>query len=158
VLHDPDSHQLLSVVAAVHHQGVGQALDDGTLGFSEALDGVATGGVGDVDWGADLNVVAVVEKNVSTGINSLGLSTRIQPPAHSCICVYGGDGNPRQRDIPNLDILVTPLVEQLDRSDLIGDFLGENAVGAIGRFDLDFAVVRHGGCCKREGFKSTVVV
>lgn len=84
VLHDPNSHQLLSVVAAVHHQGVGQALDDGTLGFSEALDGVAAGGVGDVDRGADLNVVAVVEKNVSTRIKfprPLNLESNPQPIA-----------------------------------------------------------------------------
>ncbi len=60
---DTDSHKLLAVVAAVHHEGVCEALDDGALGFSETLDGVATGGVGDVDWGADLDVVAVVESH-----------------------------------------------------------------------------------------------
>ena len=44
-----DSHQLLAVVAAVHHQRVGEALDNGTLRFSEPFTGVATRGVGDVD-------------------------------------------------------------------------------------------------------------
>ena len=47
---DPDGHELLSVVATVHHERVGEALDDRTLCFSEPLDGVAAGRVGDVDW------------------------------------------------------------------------------------------------------------
>jgi hypothetical protein len=52
-----DSHELLSVVAAVHHQGVGETLNDGALGLAESLLGISTGGVGDVDGSADLNVV-----------------------------------------------------------------------------------------------------
>ena len=56
---DADGHELFAVVASVHHQRVGQALDDGTLCLSEALHGVAAGGVGDVDWLSDLDVVAV---------------------------------------------------------------------------------------------------
>jgi len=36
-------HELFTVVAAVHHQGVGQALDDGALCLSKSLDGVSTG-------------------------------------------------------------------------------------------------------------------
>ena len=59
---DADSHELLAVVAAVHHQRVGKALDDGALCLSEPLDGIAAGGVGDVDGGADLDVIAVVKK------------------------------------------------------------------------------------------------
>lgn len=58
--HDAHGHELLAVVAAVHHEGVGEALDDGALGLAEPLDGVAAGGVGDVDGSADLDVVAVV--------------------------------------------------------------------------------------------------
>lgn len=54
-----DGHNLLSVVATVHHQGVGQTLDDWAVCLSESLLGVSAGGVGDVDWGADLNVIAV---------------------------------------------------------------------------------------------------
>lgn len=54
-----DSHGLLSVVAAVHHDRVGQALDDGALGLAETLGGIATGGVRGVDRLADLDVVAV---------------------------------------------------------------------------------------------------
>lgn len=60
VVDDTDGHEFLAVVAAVHHQGVGQALDDGALGFAEALHGVAAGRVGDVYWGADLDVISVV--------------------------------------------------------------------------------------------------
>lgn len=56
---DADSHELLAVVAAVHHERVGQALDDGALSLAETLGGIATGGVREVDRGADLDVVAV---------------------------------------------------------------------------------------------------
>jgi hypothetical protein len=54
-----DSHKLLSVVATVHHERVGETLNDGAVGLAESLLGISTGRVGDVDWGADLNVVAV---------------------------------------------------------------------------------------------------
>lgn len=56
---DADGHELLAVVAAVHHEGVGEALDDRALSFSEALLGISTSGVGDVDWGADLDIISV---------------------------------------------------------------------------------------------------
>lgn len=56
---DADSHQLLAVVATVHHKGVCQTLDDGALGLAESLRGISAGGVGDVDGGADLDIVAV---------------------------------------------------------------------------------------------------
>jgi len=42
---DSDGHELLSVVAAVHHERVGETLNDWALGLSEALDSVATGRV-----------------------------------------------------------------------------------------------------------------
>jgi hypothetical protein len=45
----------------------------------------------------------------------------------------------RQGDIPDLDILVAPLVEQLGRADLLGDILGQHRV-ALGRLNLDLAV------------------
>jgi hypothetical protein len=57
VCNDANSHELLSVVAAVHHQGVGETLDDWALGLAESLLGVTTSGVGDVDWCADLDVI-----------------------------------------------------------------------------------------------------
>lgn len=59
VIDDPHGHELFAVVASVHHQGICQPLDDGALGFAEALHGVAAGGVGDVDWVADLDVISV---------------------------------------------------------------------------------------------------
>lgn len=42
---DAHSHELLSVVAAVHHERVGETLDDGALRLPESLDGIAAGGV-----------------------------------------------------------------------------------------------------------------
>ena len=59
VCYDAHSHELLAVVAAVHHQRVGETLDDWALCLSEALDCVSAGGVGDVDGLADLDVVTV---------------------------------------------------------------------------------------------------
>lgn len=47
----------------------------------------------------------------------------------------------REGDVPNLDVLVAPLVEQLDAANLLGNILGEDGV-AGGALDLDFAV-RH---------------
>jgi len=61
---DTDSLQLLTVVASVHHEGAGHALDDGAQGLTKALNLVASGGVGSVDTlglgklaGADLDVI-----------------------------------------------------------------------------------------------------
>ena len=58
VSNDTDSKELLSVVAAVHHERVGQTLNDGALGLAETLGGITASSVGDVDRGADLDVVA----------------------------------------------------------------------------------------------------
>lgn len=58
-----DSHELLAVVATVHHEGVGQALDDGALRLAEALGGIAASGVRKVDGVTDLDVVAVRAKS-----------------------------------------------------------------------------------------------
>ena len=41
VLDDAHRHQLLAVVASVHHHVVGETLNDGALGIAEALGGVA---------------------------------------------------------------------------------------------------------------------
>ena len=46
VLEDSDSHQLLAVVAAVHHQRVGDSFDDGALGLTESLGGIPSSTVG----------------------------------------------------------------------------------------------------------------
>jgi hypothetical protein len=50
----------------------------------------------------------------------------------------------RQRDISDLDILVAPLVEELDATDFLGNLLWKDLVAADG-LDLDFSVVRHVG-------------
>jgi hypothetical protein len=42
---DAHSHELLSVVAAVHHERVGEALNDRALGLPEPLDSISAGGV-----------------------------------------------------------------------------------------------------------------
>lgn len=51
-------HELLSGVTAVHHERVGETLNDGALGLAETLGGIATGSVGEIDGLTDLNVVA----------------------------------------------------------------------------------------------------
>jgi hypothetical protein len=55
--------------------------------------------------------------------------------------VYGLKGCVRKRDVPDLNVLVAPLVEQLDAANLLGDLLGKDGV-AGGALDLNFAV-RH---------------
>ena len=49
MLQDPDSHQFLAVVSSVHHQRVGDTLDDGALGLAETFGGIPTSTVGQVD-------------------------------------------------------------------------------------------------------------
>lgn len=56
---DADSHELLAVVAAVHHERVGQPLNDGAVGLAESLDGISASRVGDVDGVSQGNVVAI---------------------------------------------------------------------------------------------------
>lgn len=48
----------------------------------------------------------------------------------------------RQGDISDFDILVRPFVEELDRADFVGDFLGQHLVAAR-VLDLDLAIVGH---------------
>ena len=54
-----DSHELLAVVATIHHERVREALDNRAIVFTEALNGITTSGVRDVDWRAYLDVVTV---------------------------------------------------------------------------------------------------
>lgn len=82
VLDDADSLKLLTVVAAVHHQGVGETLNDGALGLAETLASVAASGVRKVDRGLDLNVVAegdvadvdIREAPLAKELNFIGLN------------------------------------------------------------------------------------
>ena len=48
VLDDAHSHELLSVVPAMHHETVGQSLNNGALGLPEPLDLVPASRVGQV--------------------------------------------------------------------------------------------------------------
>lgn len=50
----------------------------------------------------------------------------------------------RQGDVADLDVLVGPLVEQLDTANLLDDVLGQDLVARDG-LDLDLSVVRHAG-------------
>ncbi len=59
VVDDADSHELLAVVTAVHHQRVGEALNDGAAGLAESLGGISAGRVGDVDGLAQVDVVTI---------------------------------------------------------------------------------------------------
>lgn len=63
VLDNAHAHELLAVVAAVHHKRVDHALDDGALGLAEALDGISASGVGEV-CGAGLDREVVDERDV----------------------------------------------------------------------------------------------
>lgn len=122
-----DSHELLSVVAAVHHQGVGEALDDWALCLSESLLGISTGGVGDVDWGADLDVIAAechVSQNFVDGrICPSRRCSIIFAPPHVPIVPPEGIGSLRQGDISDLHVFVAPLAEQFDCTNLSDDLL-----------------------------------
>lgn len=53
----------------------------------------------------------------------------------------------RQRDISDLNILIAPLVEELDASNLIGDILWKDGVGLCDLLDLGSLVVRHDCGC-----------
>lgn len=76
-----DSHQLLSVIAAVHHQGVGETLDDWALCLSESLLCISAGRVGDIDWCSDLDVVAVLNELAQSPASSAFESPSIPPAA-----------------------------------------------------------------------------
>ena len=126
---DADSHELLAVVAAVHHERVGETLNDGAVGLAEPLGGIATGGVREVDRGADLDVVAEERSPVSLRrvplipqvlrMHPLPRPSRFAARAYRRVVGRGGAircgvGEMvvllRQRDIPDLDILVAPTV------------------------------------------------
>jgi len=119
VRNDADGHQLLAVVAAVHHQRVGETLDDGAVGLAEALDGIATGGMRNVDGGADLDVVAAQKEPL---VSSFLVSSLLV--AFAGFGVFGVSRARidwegvllRQGDITDLDILVAPTVCKVEKS------------------------------------------
>jgi hypothetical protein len=99
VVNNADRHELLSVVATVHHEGVGETLDDWALCLSESLLGISAGSVGDVDWGADLDVVA---DSKLAGV--ISQSSPSSAPVFDC-----NWDSLRQGDVTDLDILVAPV-------------------------------------------------
>ncbi len=122
-----DSHQFLAIVSAVHHQRVGQSLDDRALCFSESLCGISTGGVGDVNGLSDLDVITTIPKSQTFGSETLPLCDRYV----------------RQGNISDFNVLVAPFVEQFYATNLCCDFFREDCVGVGGNFHFDFTVVRH---------------
>lgn len=117
---DADSHELLAVVAAVHHHRVGETLNDRAAGLAESLGGISAGGVGDVDGLGQVDVVAIqLSPLEAVQYIFVSQSRRWARPRGFCVDV-------RERDVANLDIVVVPLVEQLDVADLLGDILGED--------------------------------
>ena len=42
VCNNPDSHELLAVVAAIHHKRIGEALNNRALCLAKSLDGITT--------------------------------------------------------------------------------------------------------------------
>lgn len=61
------------------------------------------------------------------------------------LAISPGRVNARQGDISDLNIFITPFIEQLDAADFRRDILGKNGVGATGALDLNLTVVRHVG-------------
>lgn len=59
-------------------------------------------------------------------------------------CIAGVLVALRQGDVADLNILVGPLVEELDAANLLDDVLGQDLVARDG-LDLDLSVVRHAG-------------
>ena len=145
VCDDANCHELLAVVAAVHHQRVREALNDGTLCLPEPLDGVSAGGVGDIDWLADLDVVAVLQFSSAFFLLTLDLlsfQSISMTPAVRRVDI-------RERNVSYLNILVAPFVEEFGAPDLVGDFLGKDRI-CLGRLNFDLAV-RHLRCVSGMG-------
>lgn len=69
MLDDAESHELLAVVAAVHHEAVDETLDDGALSLTESLLVVPASSVGEVDFVLGLLVDGDVvnERHVGDG-------------------------------------------------------------------------------------------
>lgn len=63
----------------------------------------------------------------------------------------------RERDVPDLNVLVAPLVEQLDAANLLGDVLGKDGVAGLA-LDLDFAVRHDCDVLGNDWFRRWVVV
>jgi len=88
--------------------------------------------------------------NILAAQNSSGISPKsLSLQGALCLSERQRRGVLRQRDIPDLDILVCPLVEELDAANLGGDILGEDLVAGRLDLNLDIAGFRHNCylCC-----------
>lgn len=92
VLDDAHGHELLAIVAAVHHHGVGEALHDGALRLAEALGRIAARAVGQV-----LGVL-LLDSNVILGQRKRGRSELTQEQ----------EGHPRGAGGPNTRLWEPP--------------------------------------------------
>lgn len=87
---------------------------------------------------------------------------RFANPIQLLICSRAKYQYSRQGDIPDLNILIAPLVEQLDATNLIGNLLRQDIGGRLCS-DLGLAGFRHDGdlvlyaCSRREGVKALSV-
>lgn len=52
------SHELLAVISPIHHERISQTFNNRTLCFAESFDGISSGGMGDVDWRSELDIIA----------------------------------------------------------------------------------------------------
>lgn len=68
---DAGSHELLAIVATVHHNRIREPLNDGTSSLAEAFRRISTSGVWEVHGGADLDVVAMLRMDKSAYISRL---------------------------------------------------------------------------------------
>lgn len=67
VLDDAAGHQLLAVVATLHHQGAGQTLHNGALGLAETLGGITSGGMGKIAGKLLLHRDVILQRDVVNG-------------------------------------------------------------------------------------------
>ena len=77
VLDDPHSHQLLTVVPPVHHERVGEPLDNRALSLPEPLDRVSPSSVGDKG-----GVFCRLNTNVVNKTNICDLHKQMLQPNH----------------------------------------------------------------------------
>ena len=71
LLHDSDSHLLLSTVSSLHHEGVEESLNDGAVHLLEASLLVATSGEGKVNVSLDSLDVQVSHQGDVLGLDTL---------------------------------------------------------------------------------------
>jgi hypothetical protein len=107
VCDNSDSHELLSVVATVHHQGVGETLNDWALCLAESLLCVSASRVRNVDRRSDLDVIAVGE-SVSSEFEFEYVRSIFLPTGYATSSRISRWESLRQGDIADLNIFIGP--------------------------------------------------